>query len=52
MPATVVSLAKQHLKLAREIQCPDFDALIAHTSIIFMRYIFLAYQCRMETESS
>ena len=49
MPATVVTLA-QHLKLAKEIQCRDFDALIAHTTIVFMRYMFLAYQCRMETD--
>jgi len=43
-------MAKQHLKLAKEIQCRDFDALIAHTSIVFMRYMFLAYQCRKETD--
>jgi hypothetical protein len=43
-------MAKQHLNLAKEIQCRDFDALIAHTSIVFMRYMFLAYQCRMETD--
>ena len=38
------------MKLAKEIQCRDFDALIAHTSIVFMRYMFLAYQYRMETD--
>ncbi len=43
-------MAKQHLKLAKEIQCRDFDALVAHTSIVFMRYMFLAYQCRIETD--
>ncbi len=43
-------MAKQHLKLAKEIQCRDFDALIAHTTIVFMRYMFLAYQSRMETD--
>ena len=43
-------MAKQHLKLAKEIQCRNFDALIAHTSIVFMRYMFLAYQCRTETD--
>ncbi len=43
-------MAKQHLKLAKEIQCRDFDALIAHTTIVFMRYMFLAYQCRQETD--
>ena len=35
-------MAKQHLKLAKEIQCRDYDALIAHTSIVFMRYMFVA----------
>jgi len=43
-------MAKQHLKLAKEIQSRDYDALIAHTSIVFMRYMFLAYQCRIETD--
>ncbi len=43
-------MAKQHLKLAKEIQCRDFDALIAHTSIVFMRYMFLSYQYRIETD--
>ena len=43
-------MAKQHLKLVKEIQSRDFDALIAHTSIVFMRYMFLAYQCRMLTD--
>ena len=43
-------MAKQHLKLVKEIQSRDFDALIAHTSIVFMRYMFLAYQCRVLTD--
>ena len=43
-------MAKQHLKLAKEIQYRDFDALVAHTSIVFMRYMFLAYQYRTETD--
>ena len=43
-------MAKQHLKLSKEIQCRDFDALIAHTTMVFMRYMFLAYQCRMLTD--
>ncbi|MCP3967213.1 MAG: transposase [Lentisphaerae bacterium] len=43
-------MTKQHLKLAKEIQCRDFDALVAHTSIVFMRYMFLAYQHRIETD--
>lgn len=43
-------MAKQHLKLVKEIQCRDFDALIAHTTIVFMRYMFVAYNCRRETD--
>jgi transposase len=43
-------MEKQHLKLVKEIQCRDFDALIAHTTIVFMRYMFVAYNCRCETD--
>jgi len=43
-------MAKQHLKLVKEIQCRDFDMLIAHTTIVFMRYMFIAYRVRMETD--
>ena len=43
-------MIKQRLRLAKEIQCRDFDALIGHTSIVFMRYIFLTYHCRMFTD--
>lgn len=43
-------MAKQHLKLAKEMQCRDYDALVSHTSIVFMRYMFLAYQNRIETD--
>ena len=42
-------MAKQHLKLAKEIKCRDYDALIAHTTIVFMRYMFLAYRCRRKS---
>lgn len=43
-------MAKQHLNLAKEIQCRDFDSLIAHTTIVFMRYLFIAYSVRMESD--
>jgi IS4 transposase len=43
-------MAKQHLKLTKEIQCRDFDALVAHTTIVFMRYIFIAYRVRIESD--
>lgn len=44
-------MAKQHLKLAKKIQCRDYDALIAHTSIVFMRYMFLSYQLRLRKDN-
>ena len=43
-------MAKQHLKLVKEIQGRDFDMLIAHTTIVFMRYLFIAYRVRMATD--
>jgi IS4 transposase len=43
-------MAKQHLKLTKEIQCRDFEALISHTSIVFMRYLFIAWQVRLQTD--
>ena len=43
-------MAKQHLRLIKEIQCRDYDALIAHTSIVFMRFMFLTYRCRLEKD--
>jgi len=43
-------MAKQHLKLVKEIQCRDFDMLIAHTTIVFMRYMFIAYRVRMASD--
>ena len=43
-------MAKQHLKLVKEIQCRDFDTLIAHTFIVFMRYMFIAYRVRMVSD--
>ncbi len=43
-------MAKQHLKLAKEIHSRDYDALVAHTSVVFMRYMFLAYQIRTSTD--
>jgi hypothetical protein len=43
-------MAKQHLKLVKEIQGRDFDMLIAHTTIVFMRYMFISYRVRMATD--
>ena len=33
---------KQHLNLENGIQARDFDSIIAHTTIVMMRYVFLA----------
>jgi hypothetical protein len=44
-------IAKQHLKLVKEIQARDFDTLVAHTSLVFMRYQFLAYEQRIRTDN-
>lgn len=41
-------MTKQHLNLVKKIQCRDFDSLIAHMTIVFMRYMFIAYRVRME----
>jgi hypothetical protein len=38
--------AKQHLELEKGCQSRDFDALIAHTSIVMNRYIFLCIEKR------
>ncbi|GAU08260.1 transposase [Desulfoplanes formicivorans] len=38
--------AKQHLELEKGCQSRDFDALIAHTSIVMPRYIFLSIEKR------
>lgn len=37
---------KQHLELEKGCQSRDFDALIAHTSIVMLRYIFLSIEKR------
>lgn len=37
---------KQHLDLEKGCQARDFDALIAHTTIVMLRYIFLAMEQR------
>lgn len=43
-------MAKHYLKLTKEIQRRNLDTLIAHTTIIFMRYTFLVCRCRMEVD--
>lgn len=39
-------MCKSHLKLAKEFQGQSFDMLVAHTSIVYIRYIMLAVMVR------
>ena len=39
-------MVKSFLKLAREFQVRSYDALVTHTSIVFIRYIMLAVVAR------
>lgn len=43
-------VVKQHLRLAKEIQSKSYDALIAHTSIVFTRHALLACQQRQAVD--
>lgn len=42
---------KQHLALEKGCQARDFDALIAHTTIVHARYIFLSLEQRRHDDS-
>jgi len=37
---------KSFLKLAKEFQCRSYDSMVAHTSIVFTRYIMLSIENR------
>jgi hypothetical protein len=39
-------VVKNYLRLAKEIQTKSYDALIAHTTIVFTRYLLLSCQQR------
>ena len=41
---------KSFLNLAKEFQCRSYDAMIAHTTIVFTRYIMLAMESRNNTD--
>jgi hypothetical protein len=41
---------KSHLRLAKEIQAKSYDALIAHTTIVFTRYLLLVCQQRQAVD--
>jgi hypothetical protein len=43
-------MTKSYLQLAKEFQSRSYDALVAHTTIVFMRYIMLALARRMSND--
>lgn len=43
-------MSKQYLQLETGVQIRNFDGLIAHTTIVLMRYLFLSYRQRCETD--
>jgi hypothetical protein len=43
-------MAKHYLKLDSETQVRDFDAILAHSSIVMIRYIFLAVEQRFASD--
>ena len=43
-------MIKHHLNLEREVQLRDYDGLVAHTALVFSRYMFLALQQRFHDD--
>jgi hypothetical protein len=43
-------VCKSILKLARELQVRSFDSLVAHTSIVFLRYMLLSCENRLSKD--
>jgi hypothetical protein len=43
-------MIKHYLNLEREVQLRNFDGLIAHATVVLIRYCFLSFQQRMETD--
>ena len=43
---TFFKCTKSHLNLAKEFQGRSYDAMIAHTTIVFIRYLFLVWEKR------
>lgn len=39
-------MSKSYLKLAKEFQTRSYDSMVAHTTIVFIRYIMLALESR------
>lgn len=43
-------MSKSYLSLAKEFQCQNYDSMVAHTTIVFMRYIYLALEQRNQKD--
>ena len=43
-------MIKSYLRLAKEFQGRSFDMMVAHTTIVFLRYIMIADTTRMSTD--
>ncbi len=43
-------MAKHYLKLDSEVQFQDFDSIVAHSSIVMIRYIFLTVEQRYASD--
>ncbi len=43
-------MSKSYLKLAKEFQCRSYDAMVAHTTIVYTRYIMLEWINRDEID--
>lgn len=43
-------MSKSYLKLAREFQGRSYDSMVAHTTIVFCRYIMLALESRNDRD--
>jgi hypothetical protein len=43
-------MAKHYLKLDSEVQVRDFDSILAHSTIVMIRYIFLAVEQRFASD--
>jgi len=43
-------MSKQYLQLEKGVQMRDFDGIVAHTTIALVRYLFLSYRQRCDTD--
>jgi hypothetical protein len=44
-------VCKSYLNLNKEFQCLSYDAMVAHTAIVLVRYIMLAVECRNKEDA-